>query len=162
MRIYPLFLVLSIVSATAALGQKPDPYRQNMELDGPSFVAVTVQNVDKAAQWYSTILKLDLASSVDADDDRYRIRILSGNGMTIELIEQADATQPPATRQYGLFKFGFYVKDIGGFFNYLKTWQVDTDDTVFYDEALDAKSFGFIDLYGNRLQVFQRCDTFDC
>ena len=102
---------------------------------------------------------LDSARKIASDTGS---QILVKNELDDELIEQADATQPPATRQYGLFKFGFYVKDIGGFFNYLKTWQVDTDDTVFYDEALDAKSFGFIDLYGNRLQVFQRCDTFDC
>ncbi len=95
MRIYPLFLVLAIVSATAALGQKPDPYRKIWSWMVPSFVAGDRAECGQSCPVVQHYLKLDLASSVDADDDRYRIRILSGNGMTIELIEQADATQPP-------------------------------------------------------------------
>jgi hypothetical protein len=33
----------------------------------------------------------------------------------------------------------------------------DTDDPIFIDEALNARSFVFCDPYGNRLQVFQQC-----
>ena len=73
----------------------------------------------------------------------------------MELIRQRGTAVSSVTR-VGFFKAGFFVDDIEAAFAWLRGRGVDTDDAIFTDDALGARSFVFRDIYGNRLQVFER------
>ncbi|MFT5515892.1 MAG: catechol-2,3-dioxygenase [Rhodothermales bacterium] len=91
---------------------------------------------------------------IDAEDGRYAIRILTGGGLRVELI-RARGTERPSDRHLGLFKTGLFVSDIEAFHAVLEERTVDVDAQIFVDEALNARSFVFRDLEGNRIQAFQ-------
>lgn len=126
-------------------------------LAGPAFMAIRVADADRAARWYATTLGLEEVNRVDAEDERYRIRILSGHGLGVELIQERGA-EPASTVGLGHFKAGMYVVDLDAFHRFLRGIGVDVDPEIFVDTALAARSFVFRDLEGNRIQAFQRCD----
>jgi catechol-2,3-dioxygenase len=125
-------------------------------LTGSSFVAVVVRDVDAASSWYQGVFGLDEVNRIDAADGRFSIRLLSGRGLSVELIGQGDAERP-ADRHLGLFKAGLYVADIDALHRRLTRRGVTRDERVLFDEKLNAKTFVFRDLEGNRLQAFQSC-----
>jgi catechol 2,3-dioxygenase-like lactoylglutathione lyase family enzyme len=125
---------------------------------GMSFVAIRVPDAAEAAEWYRTALRLEQVNHLEADDGRYSIYILSGAGLTVELIRVRGAAPSPLEPQLGLFKSGLFVDNIDAAFAWLRQKGADTDDSIFFDEALNVRSFVFRDPYGNRLQVLQRCD----
>lgn len=124
---------------------------------GPSFVAIRVPDAAEAAEWYRTALMLSQINHLEAEDGRYSIRLLSGSGLTVELIRLRGAVRGPSEPQLGLFKSGFFVDDIDAAFEWLRQQGANTDESIFVDEALNARSFVFRDPYGNRLQVFEHC-----
>lgn len=125
---------------------------------GGSFFAVQVPDVERAAGWYGETLGLEVINEIDAEDGRYRIRVLARPGLSVELIQIRGATGAPSGSQHGLFKAGFHVDDLPAAYRWLSARQVDMDPSTFVDEALNARTFVFRDPFGNRLQVFQSCD----
>ncbi|MCH7565174.1 MAG: VOC family protein [Gemmatimonadetes bacterium] len=123
---------------------------------GLTFVAIQTPDVAAAAAWYETVFGLPEVNRIDTPDGLYSIRILSREGLTVELIQTRGALSP-SDRHLGLFKAGIYVDDIDAAHQWLIEHRVDSDDSVFIDEALQARSFVFRDLDGNRLQVFELC-----
>jgi len=121
----------------------------------PVFFAVQVRDVEVAAAWYADVFGMRLVKRLDAEDGRYAIRILSGGPLTVELLHETRAEEPPA-RSYGLFKAGLQVKDIDRFHERLVARGVDADDRVVADSALGVRTFVFRDAEGNRLQAFQK------
>jgi catechol 2,3-dioxygenase-like lactoylglutathione lyase family enzyme len=120
----------------------------------PAFFAVQVRDVEGATAWYSDVFDMGVVKSLDAEDGRYSIRILSGGLLTVELIHETRAEESPA-RSRGLFKAGIYVEDIDAFHEKLLARGVDADERIFADSALGVRSFVFQDLEGNRLQAFE-------
>jgi catechol 2,3-dioxygenase-like lactoylglutathione lyase family enzyme len=161
-RLLPLVLALSGVAATARQAAAQDaPPERPFSVVAQTFVAVLVEDADSAARWYARVLGLTEVNTIDGGDGRYSIRILEGQGLTVELIRLRGAEAPEADRPLGLFKVGFFVDDIDAAYAWLADLDVDVDQGIFHDEALAARSFVFRDPYGNRLQLFQRCGT-DC
>lgn len=125
-------------------------------LAAPSFVALRVQDVHATSTWYRDVFGLAEVGRLDAEDGRYSIRLLSGDRLSVELIQERDVPRPPA-RHLGHYKAGLYVLEIESFQRILRERGVDVDADIFFDEALNARSFVFRDNEGNRLQAFQRC-----
>jgi len=123
-----------------------------------TFVAVQVPDLEAAATWYAETLGLRQANRIEADDGRYRIRILAASGLVVELIQLREAEPPSPGIRHGLFKAGFFVDDLAAAFRWLRSRGADMDGTTFVDEALNARTFVFRDPFGNRLQVFQSCE----
>lgn len=146
-----------IIGTTSAAAQDLDSTSAESAFVSPGFAAIRVGDVDAASSWYQRVLGLDEVNRIDAEDGRYSIRILSGGGLSVELIEER-GIEPVEGRRLGLFKVGLYVSDIDAFYRRLEGLGVDQDARIFMDEALNARSFVFRDLAGNRIQVFQRCD----
>ena len=126
-------------------------------LAGPAFLALRVDDVERAARWYAVTLDLQEVSRLDADDDRYHIRILSGHGLGVELIQERGVARAPG-RHLGHFKAGIFVTDLTAFHERLTGAGVDVDPEIFVDTTLQARSFVFRDVEGNRIQAFERCD----
>ena len=145
-----------VLSASPVGCQTADSSIQESLLSAPSFVAIRVQDVDAASTWYRGVFQLAEVNRIDAEDGRYSIRLLSGGGLSVELIQERGVERPPAPH-LGHFKAGLYVSEIESFHRQLLERDVDVDADIFFDEVLNARSFVFRDNEGNRLQVFQRC-----
>ncbi len=152
--------IVFALSASAA-AQEPPANEPTFNVVGRPFVAIQVRDEVAAADWYTGVLGLEEVSRLEAADGRYSIRILSGAGISLELIRRnaasAGTTEPPR----GLFKVGFYVDDIEATLAWLRSRGVDTDRSVFTDPALQARTFTFRDPEGNRWQAFEPCGA-DC
>jgi len=151
-----IFLTVSLVLSTFSGGQEGQPVAA-LTLAGPSFIAVRVADVDAAAAWYREVLGVHEINRIDDVNGGYSIRILSGGGLSVELIEES-GVEPPAEPHLGLFKAGLYVLDLDALHAHLIERGVDADARSFTDEALRARSFLFRDLEGNRIQVFEPCN----
>jgi len=93
---------------------------------------------------------------METEDGAYSIRLLSGGGLSVELIAE-QGVEAVSDQHLGLFKVGIYVADIETFHRRLDGLGVDQDPRICVDETLHVRSFVFRDLEGNRIQVFQRC-----
>ncbi len=151
-----LMLGILVTAVPPAMGQDPPTTIPDVSFDGPTFIAVRVRDIDSAASWYQTVLGLQQVKRMEVEGGAYSIRLLSANGLTVELIAE-QGLEPPTRRQLGLFKVGVFVTDIQGFHRRLHELGVEQDTQVFVDEALRVRSFVFRDLEGNRIQAFQRC-----
>ena len=154
-------LILSVLfyNAVGAESQEPPVEQMGFNVVGLSFVAIQVRDEAAAADWYSAVLGLAEVNRREASDGRYSIRLLSAQGLSVELIRSSAVAVRPVGSPLGLFKAGFYVDDIEAALVWFRAQGVDTDQAIFTDEALRARSFVFRDLEGNRLQVFQGCGT---
>ena len=156
MRSTAISLLPLLAAASGLSGQESAAAAPGFEIRGPAFVALHVEDVERAAAWYSRVFSLSPAKEIDADGGRFRIRILAGANLTVELIEMGAVAAPQ--RHLGFFKFGLYVDDIDAAFEWFRGAGVDIDDSTFVDEALSVRSFVMRDPSGNRLQVFASCD----
>jgi catechol 2,3-dioxygenase-like lactoylglutathione lyase family enzyme len=125
-------------------------------LVGRSFFAVQTDDLDAAVAWYGSVLGLEELRRLAAPDGRYAIAILSDGGLTVELIRSRGAS-PTQGARLGLFKAGFYVDDIEAAHRWLLDRAPRTDRAISADEAIQARTFVFRDLDGNRLQAFETC-----
>ncbi len=148
--------VLLFVAAAAVTGQPEPEQSEGPGIIGPTFVAVQVQDLALASAWYRSVFDLEQVNRIIAEDGRYSILVLVGEGIEVELLQVrgASGVDDPAL---GLFKVGFYVEDIESAHRWIRQQGGDTDDRIFTDEALQARSFVFRDPEGNRLQAFDRC-----
>lgn len=126
------------------------------EIVGQSFIALQVPDVDEATSWYAATLDLDVVRRLDDERGRHSIVLLERPGLTVELIWLATASPAREGIQHGLFKAGFWVRDLEAAHTALLARGVDADARSFVDEALRARSFVFRDPWGNRLQMFER------
>ena len=151
-----LCVTLVVVAMAPGVGQAQDSAELEFSVVGPVFAAVQVADAAAASAWYERVLLLEEINRIDAEDGRYSIRLLSGGGISLELIEERGLERAPGKR-LGLFKFGLYVSGIEAAHRRLDALGVDLDPQIFVDRALKVKSFVFRDLEGNRIQLFEPC-----
>lgn len=151
-------LLLALPSGGTAQSGDPTP---PFSITGDTFLAIQVTDDSAAAAWYASRFGLEEVNRLTAGDGRYSIRLLTGRGLTVEVIRLPDVGPAEDGPRLGLFKAGFWVDEIDAAHDWLVERGVDADERIFVDEALGARSFVFRDLEGNRLQVFERCDS-DC
>ncbi len=152
--------ILVAFSASAA-AQQPSANETGFNVVGRTFVAIQVRDEAAAAEWYTGVFGLEEVNRLESADGRYSIRILSGGGLSLELIRHEGAGPRRPEAPLGLFKTGFYVDDIEAALAWLRGRGVDTDRTVLTDRALQARTFTFRDVEGNRWQAFEACGG-DC
>jgi len=149
---FPILLLVTIV-----LGPRLESHQRDFDILGDVFVAIQVRDDSATGAWYSRIFDLEEVNHLAADDGRYSIRILTGEGMTVELINERQAQEPPA-RSFGRFKVGLFVDDVESAHDWLRQSGVDVDDQIVTDEALGVQTFVFRDLEGNRIQLFEELE----
>jgi len=149
-----------VVAAPASGQDSPAPWR----FTSPSFVAVSVSDLEASVEWYGRILGLEVVRSLDLPDASVRARLLRGGDVIVELIAHDDpiAVDPdlagePPFRFLGLLKSGLFVDDLEAFHAWLVSEDVDADGTIGHDEALGHATFIFRDPDGNILQAFAPC-----
>ncbi len=138
--------ILVAFSASAA-AQQPSANETGFNVVGRTFVAIQVRDEAAAAEWYTGVFGLEEVNRLESADGRYSIRILSGGGLSLELIRHEGAGPRRPEAPLGLFR--------------LRGRGVDTDRTVLTDRALQARTFTFRDVEGNRWQAFEACGG-DC
>jgi len=151
-------LAFAGVMAAPASGQDaPEPWR----FTSPSFVAVSVSDLEASVGWYRRALGVEVVRELDLPDARVRVRLLRRDDVVIELIAHDDpigadpalAAEPPF-RFLGILKSGIFVSDIEAFHAWLLSRDVDADASIGRDEALGHSTFIFRDPDGNILQAF--------
>lgn len=142
--------------ATRLAGQVAD-----WRFSSPTFVAVSVSDLEASVDWYQRVLGLEIVRELDLPERSVRVRLLRRDDVVFELIAHADpvvvdpalAAQPPF-RFLGVFKSGVFVSDIEAFHAWLLSAGVDADAAIGRDEILAYSTFVFRDPDGNTLQAF--------
>lgn len=140
--------LLFLCTSSPAAAQSPT------DLIGDSFVALRVADLESASTWYADVFELREVNRIERGE--LSIILLTGDHLSVELIRQ-DGVERPEGRHLGLFKSGFFVRDIESFLAEMHRRGIDADEEIFVDEALQMRSFLMRDVEGNRLQVFERC-----
>ena len=128
----------------------------------PFFFALSVKDVDASADWYGRLLGLTVRRSVDLGEGRPRIRLLAGEGSSLELVEAAgslgiDGVEPPIERRFllrGVFKVGFRVPDLEETDRRLAKLEIPLRGRVFTESDGSMRSLQVEDPDGNVLQFF--------
>ena len=144
-----LLLATSLSAPPSAWSQEP-PFTPT----SPAFFAIQVEDAEASADWYVRAFGLGRVSAVDMEERGLRIRILSGGGMTVEVIE-ARAWETPSERHRGLFKAGLFVSDIHAAHEWFLSRSPDADSRVLSDPTMGMLTFVIRDPDGNRIQLFQ-------
>jgi len=107
-------LIVFVALLTAVSAQsKPDPAFRAVE---GTFFALSVQDVEASARWYSNAFGLTIASRPSAADPA--VVLLTGNGLEIELMAfknstaAADPFDAKGPHPRGIVKVGFVVADL--------------------------------------------------
>lgn len=158
MRRWGLVVAASVVTCLASGSLEAQALSAHqLGFRGPAFFAVRVRDVEVSAQWYQRVLGLELINPIDAPNGSYAIRILSGGGLTVELIEQA-GSEPVPSRHEGHFKAGLYVTDIESFHRHLLASGADADEQIVVDQVVGVRTFVFRDHEGNLIQALEACE----
>lgn len=104
-------LLLAVAPAAAAA---------QVEVVGPSFVALSVPDLPASERWYGSLFGLTRVFEGAAPDSSTQVVLLSGRGVRVELVWHRTARSlaavtgaPTAPDQvYGPAKIGFYVRDL--------------------------------------------------
>jgi len=126
------------------------------------FVAISVPDLDASAKWYAEKLGLKVVKHATSADKRSAVKILVGNGLSVELIVLADAVSlskiapelKGSHQVHGIFKSGVYVDDLDATLKELKARQVTMAFEPFFDSSMQCRMFAIRDNNGNILQFF--------
>jgi predicted enzyme related to lactoylglutathione lyase len=77
---------------------------------GPQYFAVSVADVDRAAEWYGRVFGLEKLDDKGAEDGSWRVVNLTNDDLLVEII--MDRRDQPAERAHGFRKVGFSVPDV--------------------------------------------------
>ena len=127
----------------------------------PIFFALSVPDLDASVKWYVENLGLNptrLPGSPEA-----KVTLLRGNGLFLELIEHSQAFDleariPGNPRRFlvhGIFKVGFFVRNLDGTVEGLQKRGVRFKGSVFTDDVAGARSILVLDNNENIIQLFE-------
>ena len=114
MRSALILAVMLVVAAHSAAAQ--------MQVVGPSFVALSVPDLDASERWYGRLFGLTRVFEGAAPDSSTRVVLLAGRGVRVELVwhrtartlsEAVGAATAP-DHVFGPAKIGFFVRDLDG------------------------------------------------
>jgi len=125
------------------------------------FIALTVSDLNAAANWYCQKLGLRVVKKhVMRPDNKAAVTVLQGNGLAVELIWFADAVPLSkidaqligAQQIHGILKSGVFVDDLDVAFEALKSRKVSFAFEIFHDKSMGCRMFAIRDNNGNILQ----------
>jgi catechol 2,3-dioxygenase-like lactoylglutathione lyase family enzyme len=155
-----LVLLITSFALSQAVADEPLPTEESgkgFTVEGHAFIALQVEDDAAAVEWYRSVFGLEEVNHLESPNGIASVRILDGDGLSVELIDHGNATPGPTGYQHGLFKAGFHVDDIDAALAWLVERGVDAGIGIFTDQALQVRSFVFRDPWGNRLQIFEPC-----
>jgi catechol 2,3-dioxygenase-like lactoylglutathione lyase family enzyme len=119
-----------------------------------AFFALSVADIEASAQWYAD--KLGLAAEERAKSGKTSVIVLSGNGLTVELIRHDDAMDlgKDALLTHGLFKAGVVVENLDKTLAELKDRNVPIAYGPYPARANAMANFVIKDNAGNLIQFF--------
>jgi catechol 2,3-dioxygenase-like lactoylglutathione lyase family enzyme len=130
----------------------------------PVFFAISVPNLETSLKWYTE--NLDLTPVRLPVSPKAKVALLKGQGLLVELVEHAEAfdleTRLPGLQGrhlvHGLFKVGFFVRDLDATVTRLKKRGVQFKGSMFTDDVANARSILVLDNNGNMIQLFERVE----
>lgn len=150
-----LTFIMSIVLVQATAQDK-------LEFSGTQFWAMTVPDASATSKWYEEIFSLKLMKEISFE--RGKVRIIGNENLVLEILEISGSksltdcflTADDNHLLKGIFKTGFYVKDIAQAERFFKSKGITIKHEVFEDADMNAKSFVLVDLNGTMIQVLQK------
>jgi extradiol dioxygenase family protein len=152
-----LALTLLALLQTHAVGTKTEPRAPSAppfaSVKG-AFFALSVSDIDASAKWYAE--KLGLSVEMQTNCDKTSVIVLSGHGLTVELIRRADATNlgKDALLNHGLFKAGLVVENLDKTLAELKARNVPIAYGPYPAKPNAMANFIIRDNAGNLIQFF--------
>ena len=149
-------LVAGLAWALALPAHAVPPDRAPFKTDG-AFFALSVADLVASSNWYRDRLGLEIVMQVPVQNG-IGVTVLEGGGLTVELIQNAQARPPVGDPQlvHGYFKSGMIVKDFDRTLATLRERGVEVAFGPF--PASDSQRANVIlrDNAGNLLQLFGR------
>jgi|APFre7841882630_1041343.scaffolds.fasta_scaffold168968_1 hypothetical protein len=127
----------------------------------PVFLAISVPNLETSLKWYTEAFNLTPVRLPGTP--KAKVALLKGQGLLVEVVEDTEAvdlaTLLPGVQErhlvHGLFKLGFFVRDLNATVNRLKKKGVRFKGSVFTDKVANAKSILVLDNNDNMIQLFE-------
>ena len=142
-------------TGTAGAGTEP-PAPSDTPCGGVkgAFFALSVADIEASAKWYAE--KLGLAVEMHTKSGKTSVVVLSGNGLTVELIRHDDAMDlgKDALLVHGLFKAGLVIENLDKTLAELKARNVPIAYGPFPARADAMANFIIKDNAGNLIQFF--------
>lgn len=128
----------------------------------PVFLAISVPNLETSLKWYSATF--DLTPVRLPGTPKVKVALLKGQGLLVELVQDTEAfdlqTRLPGVQErhlvHGLFKVGFFVRDLDATIVRLKKKGVRFKGSAFTDKVADARSILLLDNNDNMIQLFEQ------
>ncbi|MGE0438853.1 MAG: VOC family protein [Gemmatimonadales bacterium] len=147
------------------------PAAAQIEVVGPSFVALSVPDLPASLEWYRAAFGLQVVFEGAAPDSSTRVVLLAGAGVRVELVwhrqarslaDWAGAPTPPDL-VYGPAKIGFFVADLDRTIAVLRARKATVEGTwltrpghVAPTDTLWTRNILVRDPAGNYVQFFER------
>lgn len=139
-----------------------EPPRSPFASPTRQFFAVSVPDVEAAADWYARVFGMEVEKSIDTEDGSVAIRILAAEHLTVEILQHGDARplsalKPDVEKSYllhGIFKVGLQVSDFDGALARLRATGVELVGEPIDDLEGGVRFVLFRDVAGNLLQLF--------
>lgn len=122
-----------------------------------TFFGVVVHDAEASAAWYARTFRLRELKRID--DPAYAVRILSREGLLVELIQHRPAPPAAPERRLGHLKAGLVLDDFDG---ELARWRKEDvkffggAPRVYYEQSIGLHNTLLLDPDGNLIQVFGR------
>jgi catechol-2,3-dioxygenase len=132
------------------------PDRAPFKTEG-AFFALSVVDLASSASWYRDKLGLEVVMQVPVQNG-IGVTVLEGGGLTVELIQNAQARPPAGDPQlvHGYFKSGMIVKDLDRTLATLRERGVEVAYGPFPASETQRANVILRDNAGNLLQLFGR------
>jgi predicted lactoylglutathione lyase len=122
------------------------------------FFALNVANVDSSVVWYSKIFGLKENKNMNDEKAGYKVVILKNENFEVELVEltkNKGLKVKGSGEIMGLFKVGFYLRNVDPLLNSLKDNGAAVFGRVYSDAQTNKRNFLVKDIDGNLLQFFE-------
>jgi hypothetical protein len=121
-----------------------------------AFFALSVADLDASANWYAE--KLGLAVNMRTKSPKTSVIVLSGNGLTVELLQNNDATDlaKPAELAHGFVKAGLVVEHLDKTLAELKARNVKIVFGPYPAKSNSPANFIIQDNASNLIQFFAK------
>jgi hypothetical protein len=151
-----LLLTLALLQTLATVA-KTEPLASSHPPFGGvkgAFLALSVADIEASAKWYEE--KLGLSVEIRTKSGKTSVIVLSGNGLTVELLRHDDATDlgRDALLSHGIFKSGLVVDDLDKTLAELKKRSVRIAYGPFAARDNAMANFIIEDNVGNLIQFF--------
>lgn len=129
----------------------------------PYFFALSVADLDVSGAWYERVFGFTTSQQMALPDRGIRVRILTGTGAALELVEDAnsrsvtdlDPSMAPRARLRGVFKMGFEVDDLERAMTQLEALGVPRRGRIITERDGSLRSAQVEDPDGNIVQLFE-------